>query len=256
MLTGLAGECCATYSLAKYDDLRDNIHCASLANLNPQFSGGLPAWLDSTDIYAAQVVTIVFCVLVATVYGTDFFFLLFFPGRRYPGWYHAAKLVVASIVTLGMAAAAIMSTIVISAGSAIVTGGSTSEIASLIDRFSHPPLLYRSWDVNIAWLVLLWIAFISTVASTMIMYIATKHDRQHGPEPYPRDGSLTHGDSKFTAPPKAHFSEKHRGRPSTTTDGDSFDTPARTSVSTRPGSTVEGGLPHHGGVRSDKVGMV
>jgi hypothetical protein len=112
MLTGLAGECCATYSLAKYDDLRDNIHAASLANLNgSQSSTAVPVTLDKTDIYAAQVVTIVFCVLVATVYGTDFFFLLFFPGRRYPGWYHAAKLVTASVVTLGMAAAAIMSTV-------------------------------------------------------------------------------------------------------------------------------------------------
>lgn len=267
MLTGLAGECCATYSLAKYDDLKENIERAALMIINPGFSGQAPATLYKNDIYAAQVVTIVFCVLVATVYGTDFFFLLFFPARRYPGWFHAAKLVTAAIVTLGMAAAAIMSTVVIasrmayitgpgiSASTTAVTGTDPNMLSSLARQFSHPPMDYSSWAVNIAWLVLLWIAFISTVASTIIMYISTKHDRQHGPEPYPRDGTDS---SKYTtAPPRAHFSEKHHGgaRPSTTDDDHSFGTPARTSVSTRAGSTVEGSHPVGGGVR-EKAGVV
>lgn len=239
MLTALAAECCATYSLSKYNFQESDIEEASLLLPSSQ-STGLAQVVFNNDIYAAQCLTIIFCVLVATIFGTDFFFLLFFPRRRYPNWYHVAKKALAVGVTLGMLAASIMSTIVIATHTSFVEGPDPDDIATLVNRFRHPPMVYRRWDVNIAWLVLLWIAFVATVASTILMFIASKHDKQHGTEPYPRDG--THGDT-LTAGPKrsANLNEKH-ARPSTTTDDDSFGTPARTSVSTRGGSTVDG--PH------------
>jgi hypothetical protein len=73
-------------------------------------SGGT-AHLYNNNIIDAAIVTIVFCVLVATVFGADFFFLLFWPQRRYPRWYDVTKLLVAVVVSLGMAAAALMSTV-------------------------------------------------------------------------------------------------------------------------------------------------
>jgi hypothetical protein len=79
-------------------------------------------------------------VLVATVFGADFFFLLFFPSRRYPVWYNGMRKGFAVVVTCGMGAATIMSTVVVFRDSASITGVSQSEAASLVDTFHRPPL--------------------------------------------------------------------------------------------------------------------
>lgn len=100
MLICLAAECTATYSLTKYEDLQKHVEAAN---------GG--AHLHNNDIIAAECLTIVFCVFVATLFGAEFFFLLFFPQRTYPKWYNATKKCLAVGITVGVFAAALMSSV-------------------------------------------------------------------------------------------------------------------------------------------------
>lgn len=101
MLTGLAAECTATYSLSKYNFHQDHIEEAS---------GGTVSEYNE-DLIRSAICTIVFCVFVATLFGADFFFLVFWPRRRYPSWYHHAKKAAAVIITLGVLGSAIASTV-------------------------------------------------------------------------------------------------------------------------------------------------
>ncbi|EAU83383.2 hypothetical protein CC1G_09077 [Coprinopsis cinerea okayama7 len=177
MITALSAECTATYSLSKYNFHESDIEEAS----------GHTMVVFNNDIYAAQCVTIVFCVLVATLFGADFFFLVFWPRRKYPQWYNGAKKGLAVGITMGMAAAALMSTIIITTHAAFVVGPDESTIVTMLQRFDWPPLVYRRYPHNIAWMVLIWIAFVSTLASTVLMFMAAAHDERHGTSPYPRD---------------------------------------------------------------------
>jgi hypothetical protein len=89
----------ATYSLSKYEDLQTNIETHS----------GFTAHLHNNNIIAAEVLTIVFCVFVATLFGADFFFLVFWSRQTYPQWYNTTKKALALGITLGVFAAALMS---------------------------------------------------------------------------------------------------------------------------------------------------
>ncbi|KAH9474288.1 hypothetical protein JR316_0013451 [Psilocybe cubensis] len=179
MLTGLAAECTATYSLSKYQTLKHNFYVQSTI-LEP--SSSTSAHLDQRSLNSSAISTIVFCVLVATLFGADFFFLVFWPERRYPKWYVRVKEVLAVIITAGVGASAIVSTWVVATHSAVISGVDHDTAASILRVYSRPPIVYRHWAQNIAWVVLLWIAFLSTLASTFLMFITAQHDARLGPE--------------------------------------------------------------------------
>ncbi|KAJ3528547.1 hypothetical protein NMY22_g9364 [Coprinellus aureogranulatus] len=183
MLTGLAAECTATYSLSKYNFHQDHIEEAS---------GGTVSEYNE-DLIRSAICTIVFCVFVATLFGADFFFLVFWPRRRYPNWYHRTKKAAAVIITLGVLGSALASTITIARNEAYLIGADPVTAALLIGKFYRPPLRYRKWPQNIAWVVLLWIAFVFTAASTYLMFKASAYDQRVGTEPL--------DDEQLTPPP-------------------------------------------------------
>ncbi|KAL0573781.1 hypothetical protein V5O48_008168 [Marasmius crinis-equi] len=135
MLICLAAECTSTYSLAKYEKLQDHI----------EFWSGFRASVHNNDIIDAEILTIVFCVFVATLFGADFFFLLFFPRRRYPKWYNTTKKALAVFITGGVLAGALMSTIVVATGEVDITGVSAEEAQQLVDIYKKPPLSEHSF---------------------------------------------------------------------------------------------------------------
>lgn len=102
----LAAECTATYALSKYEDLQTHVQDYAFT-LTPPFA----VELHNDDLIAAQVLTIVFCVFVATLFGADLFFLVLWPRRTYPKWYNNTRLALAVAITLGVFAAALMSTV-------------------------------------------------------------------------------------------------------------------------------------------------
>jgi len=181
MLICLAAECTATYSLTKYEALQTNVEALS----------GHAAHLYNNDLIDSEIVTIVFCVMVATVFGTDFFFLLFFPRRTYPKIYNRIKLFLSVIITLGVLCGALASSVVVARNSAKIIGVDETTAQQLTAVYYRPPLKYNVYSTNIAYVVLVWLGFICTAASTVVMYIAVKHDERFGAEPkqdFPADG--------------------------------------------------------------------
>ncbi|KAF8917559.1 hypothetical protein CPB85DRAFT_1214942 [Mucidula mucida] len=177
MLTGLAAECTATYSLSKYEDLQTHIETWFSTRPNPTQPNGVGAHLYQNDLIDVQIVTIVFCVLTACIFGADFFFLAMFPRQVYPRWYDIARRGSAVIVSLGMLAAALGSTIVVASHSAVVSGVSQAEAVAV---YAHPPFRYATWAVNIAYVVLLWVATVGVIISTVCMFLAIAHEHRHG----------------------------------------------------------------------------
>ncbi|GAA5882785.1 hypothetical protein JCM3774_006090 [Rhodotorula dairenensis] len=172
MMICLAAECTATYSLAKYENLQDNIE--------NRFA---PAHLYNNDICDMQISTIVICVAVACLYGADFFFLLQFPRRRYPLWYQRTKEFFAVTITCGVFACALGSTIVVARNSAKIEHVPQSVVDAAVAYYFRPPLRYRDWAVNIAWVCLIWPGWIACVISTILMFRAADWDHLNGTEP-------------------------------------------------------------------------
>ncbi|KAJ3825116.1 hypothetical protein F5878DRAFT_67425 [Lentinula raphanica] len=159
----LAAECTATYSLSKYEDLQTHVQNYAFT-LVPAYA----VELHNDDIIAAEVLTIVFCVFVATLFGADLFFLVLWPRRTYPNWYNHTRLALAVGITAGLLAAALMSTIVIADHSAFITGAPTAMQQRYTDLFFRPPLKYNVYSVNIAYICLLWIGWVCTVHYTHV----------------------------------------------------------------------------------------
>lgn len=172
MMICLAAECTATYSLSKYEDLQDHVE--------DRFA---PAHLYNNDIIDMQITTIVLCVAVACLYGADFFFLLQFPRRRYPLWYQRTKEFFAVTITCGVFAAALGSTIVVARNSAKIEHVPQEVVDAAVAYYFRPPLRYRDWAVNIAYVCLLWPGWIACVISTILMFRAADWDRLNGTEP-------------------------------------------------------------------------
>jgi hypothetical protein len=126
MFACLAAECAATYSLNKYEKLQ--VHAEALSST---------VHLENNDLINAEITTIVFCVLVACLFGADFFFLVFFPRRTYPTWYNITKRVCAVVITTGVFVSALISTWVVACREAILTGMTAQELAA---TFPRPPL--------------------------------------------------------------------------------------------------------------------
>ncbi|KAF4568626.1 hypothetical protein EYR36_010638 [Pleurotus pulmonarius] len=179
----LAAECSATYSLSKYEDSQTNIE-RLYAREHPDAQFGDIA-VHNNPVIAAACVTIVFAVLVATLFGADFFFLLQFPRRVYPTWYNVAKKFLSVFITAGVLAGALFSTVVVATQEQYINGTAVTEAESrrYEEFFYRPPFVYKRWAVNIAWVVLIWIGWVATVGSTIIMWKAIEHDKIHGPGP-------------------------------------------------------------------------
>ncbi|BGP27749.1 hypothetical protein Rt10032_c13g5095 [Rhodotorula toruloides] len=174
MLVCLAAECTATYSLDKYEALQTHIES--------RFS---PAHLYQNDLIDMEISTIVFCVAVACLFGADFFFLLQFPRRVYPKWYQTTKKVLAVVITLGVLACAVGSTVVVARNSAILGRVPASVAQAAVEYYYRPPLRYKDWAVNVAYVVLLWIGWVGCVVATVFMFLAADYDAIHGTSPRP-----------------------------------------------------------------------
>ncbi|KAM0787707.1 hypothetical protein ACM66B_003767 [Microbotryomycetes sp. NB124-2] len=172
LLIGLAAECTATYSLAKYEALRDHIE--------DNFAG---ATVHIGDIHSFQILIIISCVFIATELGSEFFFMLQWPLYPWPRWYRRF-IEAATLFTLGMLlAAAIGSTVVIASHSVSITGVSEEVIREATELYFRPPVQYNKWAVNIAYVVLVWITVPCVIASVYLMNKAALHAEVYGPGP-------------------------------------------------------------------------
>ncbi|KJA19708.1 hypothetical protein HYPSUDRAFT_217455 [Hypholoma sublateritium FD-334 SS-4] len=166
-LIGIAGQGAAEFSMFKYEFLQN--HIAMFTNNQ--------AKVHNNDIEAAGILSMVFPCLILVMLDMEYFRLLFWPGFRQPSWYITSKKATTVFCTFGMLATVIISTVVIARRSAFITGVDAATVVQLTTLYSRPPLDYKTWPTNIAWVVLLWIAMVPTVGSAVLLLYAPDQER-------------------------------------------------------------------------------
>ncbi|KAE9396120.1 hypothetical protein BT96DRAFT_977651 [Gymnopus androsaceus JB14] len=165
----------ATYSMSRYNMLQTHIQQYALT-LTPAFVVGL----HNDDIIAAEILTLTFGALVSTFFSLDLLLIVQWPRHIYPKWYNYTRMTLAIVLTAGFLAAAIMSTVVVATHSAFITGAPVAMQKQYTDFFFRPPLKYKDWAMNVAYVCLLWISCLFTIASAVIMFISVKHEMKYG----------------------------------------------------------------------------
>ncbi|KAF8150215.1 hypothetical protein B0H34DRAFT_733089 [Crassisporium funariophilum] len=154
MLIGMVAQFTATYCMFKYKFLQDHIE---------EFSAHT-AQVHNNDIIAVGILSMVFPCLVLLLLTVEYFLLLFWPSRLYPAWYNSAKRWLFVFCVAGTLATALASTVVVVSHSASITGVDQNTALQYTQIYFRPPLTYRTWPQNIAWIVLLWISLLPTFA--------------------------------------------------------------------------------------------
>lgn len=106
-----------------------------------------------------------------------------FPRQSYPRWYQSTKKAMAITICVGVFAAALGSTIVVARNSAKIQHVDEQTRLAAEAYYYRPPLEYRTWAVNVAYVCLLWPGWLACVASTVLMFLADTHDLRHGTSP-------------------------------------------------------------------------
>lgn len=161
MIIVVCAESTATYAMSRYLDMQES--------LQSTYPG---SYMYNNDIVGAASLTIFAGVWTAIVYGTLFFFLLFWPDSRETPFWAMVKKASAIFCTLVVLASCIWSTIVVTTKSAWISGV-TSQLGKTVQP--NVPLMYSHYAHNIAWIVLLWLGWIFVVASNVLVFIASRH---------------------------------------------------------------------------------
>lgn len=171
MILCVVSESVGTAALSDYVDQQDGISRRS----NNQ------AHVHNNDYIGIASYNIWVGIAVATIFGSGFFFDLFWPER------HESKAVkiawkVSSVVVSFMALAdAIAMTVIVATRSAHITGVSHAEANALFKQNGRPNPVYRHNAYCVASTVILWPGMIASFASTYIMWKSIDHNDIHGP---------------------------------------------------------------------------
>jgi len=165
MLLTVVGECLATYTLDKY---------LQIQNIVEEYQRGASYY--NNDIVGVAGLTIFAGVYTATVFGTMFFFLLFWPALPESRLWSRIKYTGSIFATVAVFAAALASTIVVATHHAYLIPSATGSFEDLQTKFAQarPPYYYRHYDYAIGWLVLMWIGWIFTALSTVYVFRAAR----------------------------------------------------------------------------------
>ena len=119
-------------------------------------------------------------IYVATIFGSGFFFDLFWPERHEsPSVKFAWKVCSVLACVFGLADALAL-TVIVAMHRSTVTGPRDQLPAAR--EVINPPLVYRHNGRAIAAVVLLWPGWVATVASTIIMFLSLAHNDKYGPK--------------------------------------------------------------------------
>ena len=122
---------------------------------------------------------------IATIFGAAFFFDLFWPERHESPAVRLAWRINAVFASIACLSTALTLTIITATHRARVTGVPDDEgqrIASGYKGDAPMPLQYRKNPRAIAAVVFIWPGFVSTVASTVLLFYSLAHIEKYGPK--------------------------------------------------------------------------
>jgi len=169
MIFCVVSESLGTDALSNYTDEQKDVerHSKSLGN---------PISVRNNDIVGAFSYNIFVGVFVATIFGAAFFFDLFWPERHESKSVMIAWKACAVLASCFALSSAILLTVIMSTHKATLTGESNG-----LNYHLDPPLKYKHNAEAIASVVLIWLGWIATCASTGLMFKSVNHIEQHGP---------------------------------------------------------------------------
>jgi hypothetical protein len=166
MIFTVVGESTATYTLDKYLKLQ-----RAVQNYQPGAS------LYNNDVVGVGSFTIFAGVYTATVFGTMFFFLLFWPALAESVMWFRIKAAGSIFAVLAVLGAAISSTVVVATHKAYLIPSPNGDFEALQAAFAHPrpPYVYRTFSYIYPWLILTWIGWLFTIWSTYLVFQASHY---------------------------------------------------------------------------------
>lgn len=121
-------------------------------------------------------------VYVATIFGSAFFFDLFWPERSESPAVKLAWRICSVLACMFTLSAALAYTYIVAAKSAYVTGTDAGTATRLLIEYGGSPLRYRENGRAVASIVFLWIGMVATFASTGLLWHSLSHIDTHGPK--------------------------------------------------------------------------
>ncbi|KAF1919220.1 hypothetical protein BDU57DRAFT_134095 [Ampelomyces quisqualis] len=121
-------------------------------------------------------------IYVATIFGSAFFFDLFWPERQESAAVKSAWRVCSVLACMVTLACALAYTYMVASQSAYVTGVDKATAQQDLEMYGGSPLRYRKNGRAVASVVFLWLGTVFTFASTYLLWHSLTHIDAHGPK--------------------------------------------------------------------------
>lgn len=121
-------------------------------------------------------------IYVATIFGSAFFFDLFWPERIESASVKLAWRICSVLACVLTLASALAETSILTTRSAYVTGASEAEVERYLAEYNGSPLSYRKNGRAVASVVFEWLGLPATIASTIILWRSLAHNDKLGPK--------------------------------------------------------------------------
>jgi len=172
MILTVVSESIGTAALSDYVDQQDGIS---------RRSGG-KAMVQNNDIVGVLSYNIFIGIAVATIFGSGFFFDLFWPERHESKGVKLAWKICSVVISFMTLADAIAVTVIVATRSAYITGVSKVEADYWFNANGKPNRVYKHNGYCVASAVFLWLGVPAAFASTYIMWKSLAHNDQYGPK--------------------------------------------------------------------------
>lgn len=171
MIFCVVSESLGTAALSDYVDQQDFVakHSPGATVHNNNFVG-----IASYNIFVG--------IYVATIFGSAFFFDLFWPERNESKSVKIAWRVCSVFACMLTLSAALAYTVILATKSAYVSGTDAANAARLLREYGGSPMKYRENGRAVASVVFLWIGMVGTFASTALLWHSLNHIDAHGPK--------------------------------------------------------------------------
>jgi hypothetical protein len=169
MILCVVSESVGTDALSKFGDQQNTIQA-----LDPR------AYVYNNDFIGIASFNIFMGITVPTIFGSAFFFDLFWPERQESKAVRLAWKISSVVTTIALLADALALTVIVATHQSYITGVDAETAATLYEAYPFE-MVYRRNARCIATVVLLWPGFVATVASTVILFKSHAHDDLHGP---------------------------------------------------------------------------
>jgi len=171
MILCVVSESVGTAALSDYVNQRDRIQTRERR-----------AHVHNDDFVGIASYNIFVGIAVATIFGSGFFFDLFWPERKENRSVRLAWKICSVVVSFMALADAIALTVIVATRKTYITGVSPEYAHTLFVQNGHPNTVYRHNAECVVSAVILWPGVVASFASTYIMWKSHMHDDKFGPK--------------------------------------------------------------------------